>query len=175
MLDEIRIATPDDFEAVWRLYADVCEQMPNDAYSPGWTLGVFPAKGDVRDAIDAGTMRVGTLDGAVVAAFVLTPHDDEEYQGVPWPSGATGDEASTVHLLAVHPSVRGRRVGSELVREAARLSRSWGKRAVHLDVMPGNLAASRAYVREGFSLVCEHEIFYEDTGTVVFEMYELAL
>ncbi|MDO4405194.1 MAG: GNAT family N-acetyltransferase [Atopobiaceae bacterium] len=175
MLDKIRIATEEDFEAAWKLYVEVCEQMPNDAYSPGWTLGVFPAKAGVREAIEARELYVGMLDSAVVAAFVLSPHDDEEYRDVPWPSGATGDDVSTVHLLAVHPYVRGKHVSSELIREAVRLSRSWGKRAVHLDVMPGNLAASRVYLREGFSFVCEHEIFYEDTGTIAFEMYEHAL
>ena len=46
---------------------------------------------------------------------------------------------------------------------------------MHLDVVPGNLAASRIYEEAGFSLACTHEIFYEDTGLMDFRMFELVL
>ena len=41
--------------------------------------------------------------------------------------------------------------------------------------MLGNLAASRIYTAEGFAYVGNSEAFYEDTGTVELEMYELVL
>jgi ribosomal protein S18 acetylase RimI-like enzyme len=107
--------------------------------------------------------------------MIVRQRDDDEYANVPWPSGLSGNEVSTVHLVAVHPSLRGKGVGAELVREAIRLSRAWCKRAVHLDVMLGNLAASRIYTAEGFAYVGNSEVFYEDTGTVELEMYELVL
>jgi hypothetical protein len=44
-----------------------------------------------------------------------------------------------------------------------------------LDVVPGNLAASRIYLQEGFVLVGTQQIFYEDTGLADFNMYECVL
>ena len=41
--------------------------------------------------------------------------------------------------------------------------------------MLGNLAASRIYLAEGFVFVGTYQIFYEDTGLMAFDMYELAL
>lgn len=175
VFDEFRLATADDFDATWQLYADVCAQAPNDAYGPQWTLGVYPAKGDISGHIEAGEMYLGLMGGVPVAAMVLVPHEDPEYAAIDWPSGAKEDEVSAIHLLTVHPSIRGRHGGTELVRRAIELSRSMGKRAVHLDVIPGNLAASRIYLTAGFAFVGLREVFYEDTGLMSFEMYEYVL
>ena len=175
MFDEFRIATSNDFDAVWQLFADVCEQQAHDAYGPQWTLDVYPAQTDISAHIDAGEMYLGIVDGRPLAAFVLVEHEDPEYDIVTWPSGATQDEVAVIHLLAVHPSARGKHLGAELVTRAIELARTMGKRAIHLDVVPGNLAASRIYLEAGFEPVGTYEIFYEDTGVMPFDMYEYVL
>ena len=175
MVEEIRRAQLEEFDAAWGLYADVCGQMPRDRYTPGWVLGVYPSERDVRGAIEKGTLWLGLVGGEAVAAMVLVPADDPEYAYVAWPSGAGGSDVSCIHLLAVRPSARGTGAGDAMVEAAIGLSRSWRKRAIHLDVMPGNLAARRLYERAGFAFVCEHEVFYEDTGAVAVEMFELEL
>ena len=112
VFDEFRLATADDFDATWQLYADVCAQAPNDAYGPKWTLNVYPAKGDISGHIEAGEMYLGLMGGVPVAAMVLVPHEDPEYAAIDWPSGAKEDEVSAIHLLTVHPSIRGRHGGA---------------------------------------------------------------
>ena len=175
MLEPLTLATRADLPAIWQLYSDVCEHQAADAYSPQWTLGIYPAEEDFLDRIDAGEMMLGFDQGRLVGALALTREEDPEYVGVPWPSGATEDEVSVIHLLAVHPDARGQRLGAQLVREAIRIAREWSKRAIHLDVVPGNDIASRLYVAEGFAFVQLHEVYYEDLGNVDLEMYELAL
>ena len=175
MFDEFRKATDADFDAAWQLYADVCAQMPNDDYGPHWKLGIFPAEEDVRGYLDQGQLYLGFIGGRLVAAMALTDCDDPQYAGMTWPSGAQGNEASVIHLLAIHPSTRGIHLGAALVQEAIRLAREMGKKAIHLDVYPGNLAASRIYLAAGFTYVGMYESYYEDTGTMVFEMYERVL
>lgn len=175
MLDAITRATPADFDALWQLYSDVCAHQAKDPYSPQWTLGVYPAVEDVRRHLEAGDLYVGWSDDAPVAAMVATMHEDPEYAEVPWVTPAAPEEVAVIHLLAVHPRARGHRAGSALVREAIRLAREAGKRAIHLDVVPGNRAASRIYLAAGFTCAGTFPIFYEDTGTMDFEMYELVL
>ncbi|MBR3234270.1 MAG: GNAT family N-acetyltransferase [Atopobiaceae bacterium] len=164
-----------DLDSVWQFYVDVCNHQAVDPYTPLWTLGVYPSKEVIAEHIENGDLYLFTDDKRPVAAMALVPHDDPEYAEVPWPSKATGEEACSVHLLAVHPDVRGQGIGRELVREAIRLARAWDKRAIHLDVVPSNLSAKSMYLAEGFSFVCSWEIWYEDTGTMDFDMYELAL
>jgi ribosomal protein S18 acetylase RimI-like enzyme len=175
VLGPIRPATPDDFDEVWQLYLDVCEHQARDQYGPRWTPGIYPAEGDIRSHMAEGELYVQRLGDQIVAAMALVMREDPEYVGVPWPTKAAPEDVAVIHLLAVHPSARGLHVGVGLAREAVRLARAAGKRAVHLDVVPGNLAASRVYLEAGFSLVGTYEIFYEDTGVMGFEMYECAL
>ena len=175
MLDAITRATPTDLAAVWQLYVDVCVQQAHDTYTPQWTQGVYPTEGDIRGHIEAGDLYVGWADGSPAAAMVVTMHEDSEYTEVPWPTPAAPDKVAVIHLLAVHPRFRGQHIGAELVREAIRLAREAGMQVMHLDVVTGNLVASRTYTAEGFTLACIHPIFYEDTGRINFEMYELVL
>ena len=175
MLDTIRPATPADLDAVWQLYVDVCEHQAHDAYGPKWTPGVYPTEADIAAHVDAGELYVGFTDGCPVAAMVLTQHEDPEYAQVSWPTPAATNEVAVIHLLAVHPRARGQRAGQHMVHEAIRLARAAGKRVIHLDVIPGNLVASRIYEREGFVHVGTYQIFYEDTGLADYEMYERVL
>lgn len=175
MLDAITQATPADFGAAWQLYVDVCAQQAHDPYTPQWTIDVYPAEDDIRKHIDAGELYLGWQDGAPAAAMVLVEHEDPEYVEVPWLTPAAPDEVAVIHLLAVHPRARGQHAGAALVQEAIRLAREANKRVIHLDVVPGNLAASRIYEAEGFVYVCTNQIFYEDTGLMDFDMYELVL
>lgn len=175
MLDAITRCTITDFDAVWQLYVDVCKHQAYDPYGPKWTLGIYPTADDVRNHIEAGELYVGWLDGTPVAGMALVAHEDEEYAEVPWITPAADDEIAVIHLLCVHPRARGHQAGAQMVREAIRLSREMGMRVIHLDVVPGNLAASRIYLQEGFILVGTQQIFYEDTGLADFDMYECVL
>ena len=175
MLDRIEPAGAGDLEATWLLYEDVCAHQDLDAYGPRWTLGVYPARSDIEGHVRAGDLYVGRAGERIACAMVVTPHEDPEYAGVPWKLKAAPDEVAVIHLLAVSPDLRGRGLGAELVRAAIDIARRGGARVMHLDVVPGNLAASRIYEEAGFSLACTHEIFYEDTGLMAFDMYELAL
>lgn len=172
---EITRASADDFDVMWQFYHDVCEAQAHDRYGAKWVFGVYPAEEDIRTHLEAGEFYVSWMDGAPAAAMVVTMHEDPEYADVPWRTPAADNEVAVIHLLAVHPRARGQRAGAALVREAIRLARTAGMRVMHLDVVPGNLAASRIYVEAGFDLVCTYQIYYEDTGLADFDMYELVL
>ncbi len=175
MPSAITRATIEDLDALWQFYQDVCAQQERDPYNPKWTAGVYPAEQDIREHLEAGDLYALWEDGRPIAAMVLTPHEDPEYASIPWPTPAANDEVAVIHLLAVHPAARGRQLGAYLVREAIRLARSMGKRVMHLDVVQGNLAASRIYRAEGFEFIGPYQVFYEDTGLMYFDLYEYVL
>ena len=48
-------------------------------------------------------------------------------------------------------------------------------KAIRLDVLKGNAPAERLYTSLGFVYVDTLKLFYEDTGRVDFELYELGI
>lgn len=155
VLESFRPATAEDLDALWTLYADVCEQSKHDAYSPQWELGFYPTKDDLRAYIEEEAMYVAHVSGELRAAMVFLSH---------------GEEAS-IHLLAVHPTLRGRHVGAELVDEALRLAYGQNMHTIRLDVVKGNLVASRLYEASGFCLVGTRAQTFDDQRTLEFDLY----
>ncbi len=199
---EIKQAVPGDFDRVWRLYADVCDAQADDAYSPDWHLGVYPSRADLEGhiadgglfiAVDAAKKDGGISesDGAdeavggtdatpvgelpVLGAMVLTDREDDDYLAVDWGHKVAPEDVCVLHLLATHPAARGRGVAKALLRGMVDIAHAGGKRAIHLDVVKGNLAASRLYEGFGFRYAGDAMVHYDDIGDTELWMYELAL
>lgn len=62
----------------------------------------------------------------------------------------------TVDALAVHPSFRGRGVGTALLERAEEAARSQGKTTMALGVLGGNRGAIRLYERHGYRTARVH-------------------
>ena len=141
MLDRIEPAGASDLEATWQLYEDVCAQQEHVAYGARWTLGVYPARTVFEGHIEAGDLYVGRAGEKIACAMVVTSHEDPEYADVPWELKAAPEEVAVIHLLAVSPDYRGKRLGAELVRAAIDIARQNGARVMHLDVIGGGVLA----------------------------------
>ena len=71
---------------------------------------------------------------------------------------------AVIHILAVHPDRQGSGVGSEMVREAIRLARENGMKAVRLDALASNTPAHSMYKRLGFEDRIKQPLYAENTG-----------
>lgn len=175
MIDEVRPATTSDLSAVWQLYAAVCDTQQTSAYSAAWHMGIYPSEHDFAAALAEGTLFVGTLGGRIASAMVLMRHDDDAYASVTWELDVPASEVSVLHLLAVDPTLQRQGIAQHMLDEAARIARGWGKRAIHLDVMPHNLAASWLYEGFGFRFAGTCPVHYDDIGATELKVYEYAL
>ncbi len=61
----------------------------------------------------------------------------------------------------------------EELKSAIETAKDAGMKAIRLDVLKGNVPAERLYTSIGFVYVDTLKLFYEDTGRVDFELYEL--
>ncbi|MBR0375726.1 MAG: hypothetical protein IJH59_04105, partial [Firmicutes bacterium] len=59
---EIRPARPEEFPAVRAFYHRLIDLMRDAPYKPGWEKGVYPADGQLRQAIDGQQLYVGELE-----------------------------------------------------------------------------------------------------------------
>ena len=78
-------------------------------------------------------------------------------------------------MLGVHSDFAGQGLAKEMVRFAIGTAKTAGMKAIRLDVLKGNVPAERLYEDLGFIYVDTLKLFYEDTGRVDFELYELGM
>ena len=80
-----------------------------------------------------------------------------------------------IHLLATLPTMRGMGLGKKLVDFACIQAKREGAQVIRLDVVDGNYPALRLYESCGFSHVGNANLYYEDTGWMIFMLCEKVL
>lgn len=162
VLDEIRVAQPGDLTGIATLYKAICDHQPLDEYGADWTWGEYPSVEGLRQLIADATVMIGIKDQQVVAAGVLTTGED--YPQADWPHPFADNEVGILHLYGVHPEYRGTGISSELLQAIIKQARKEGKKAIHLDVLAGNVPSEKLYVRNGFTVVQALTLHYDDIG-----------
>ena len=168
---EITIADLSDLDRLYEFYKEVILHQKEDLYSAKWTLDVYPAREDIVEHLQNDAYYIMEEDGQIIAAACICHHDDEIYKDVKWTVPCKDNEVMVIHLLAVSPEYRGRGLSYELLKKIIEDGRNTSK-AIHLDVVKGNLPAFELYKKAGFHYIGEEEIFYEDTGRILFDLME---
>ena len=166
-----RKARAEDYMNLCRFYDEVIRQQENDLYTPMWTRGVYPDESDIAFHLQQGHFLLLTEDGRIAAAAALSLQEDEMYRDFNWPSEIDEDQIAVIHLLAVNPDFRGRQLGKAIL-DYCICEAQKSCRAIHLDVMPGNLIAEKLYLSAGFRFAGEKTVFYPDTGVVTVRLFE---
>lgn len=167
-------AREEDLERVIRFYYDLIDDMEQtqEPYRPRWQKGVYPDEELLRNAVLNGDMVLGLDHGEIRAAMILDQNYNEGYDQVEWTNDFEEDELMMLHILAVAPKYSRRGIGKAMVRHAIETARKEGRKAIRLDVLKGNVPAERLYPSQGFRFQAELPMYYEDTGWMIFEVYE---
>ena len=178
-MKEIRIrkASPDEFDRVMDIYYDIIDTLGHSDNSPKWTRGLYPTEDMIRGHIEKGDLYTATLEGSdeFAGAMVLNYDQAEGYEKVDWPVQYSRDEVMMLHLLGVRPGYMRQGIATEMVREAKRIARDSRAKSIRLDVVIGKEPAVKLYESEGFRYMGNVELYYEDTGTMEFMIFELIL
>lgn len=130
-LPELRVMTEGDLAEVAAIEQAI--------YSHPWTAGNF------ADSLRAGyDCRTWRMQGELIGYFVLM---------------CAAGEAHLLNLSVAAPHQR-RGHGAALLREATRLAKNRGARAIFLEVRPSNHAGQRLYTRFGFRKVGLRRDYY---------------
>lgn len=172
---EIRLANKNEFTAVRAFYHSMIVKMRDMPYRPGWETGVYPDDELLSTAIEKKTMYLGRADGNIVAAMIVNNDCNESYSQVEWPVQRPADRVSVIHALGVDPEWSGKGLAKKMVRFAIDVCKANGQEAIRLDVLGGNLPATKLYRAVGFEYVQTLPMFYEDTGWTDFDLYEYPL
>lgn len=163
-LDQIRLATMADLDAVADLYQQVCAHQSQDQYGADWTWGDYPSVAGLRQYLAKERIVTGWVNNQLVGAGVLTAGEDESYRQVQWPTAVADDQIVVLHLFTVHPDFRRTGVASQMFQGVLKAAKQAGFGVLHLDVLEGNLPSEKLYLKNGCQLVDSLVLHYSDIG-----------
>ncbi|MFH1823631.1 MAG: ribosomal protein S18-alanine N-acetyltransferase [Candidatus Firestonebacteria bacterium] len=73
------------------------------------------------------------------------------------------DEINIVNL-AVHPSFRKKRIGSQILTEMLKISKEKGAKFATLEVSQSNISAQKLYKKFGFKIIAIRKKYYQDSN-----------
>ena len=171
----MRLIQTDDFKTVKEGYIDVISNTPGASDHCRWEYGKHPSDEDIRGYIKRGEMYVLTDQETVAGMVAITLYQGKDYETINWEKRLANDEVAVLHLLAVLPASQGKNLGQVIIKEALKITRENGKRALRLDTLKTNLPAQHMYQKAGFSFRGEQSLLLEERGWFDFMYYEKAL
>ena len=168
-------ACPDDFETIRAFYYSLIDGMQERKQIITWIKDVYPAPEFLRSALNNGELYL-CCDGPRIAASMVVNRDcNEGYRNLGNETPLTNEEVLVIHALGVHPDYTGKGIGKMMVEEAVKIAKKSGAKGLRLDVLKGNEAARRLYLRCGFEYVGSVQMYYENTGNAYFGIYEFVI
>ncbi len=171
----IRLAKIEEYDQVLKFYYDTIDMLNTSEFNSLWKKDVYPSNAYIRESIEKGDMWVYELDGQIISAMVLNHECNEGYKSVKWPAELSKDEIFVIHAFGVLPSIHGKGIGSQMLKNAIEYARENNIKVIRLDVLADNVPAVRLYTKNGFSFVDSTCMFYEDTGWTDFKLFEYTI
>ena len=171
----VRLASPEEVDAVARLYDDVTDHLEATNNYPRWKKGVYPTRDDASRAYEADELYVALRDGRLVGTMTLSHEPPEGFSQVTWSTPTDCSPTPMVPRLAVSPHHLGGGVGLALLGHAEVVARAEGDLAIRLDTAADNEPACRLYSKAGFSFVGTVSLGCEDFGLPWFRLFEKLL
>ena len=172
---KITQASPDDFGRIRSFYHSLIDDMKEQHLTITWIKDVYPAPEFLRSALNNGELYL-CCDGPRIAASMVVNRDcNEGYRNLGNETPLTNAEVLVIHALGVHPDYSGKGIGKMMVEEAIEIAKKSGAKGLRLDVLKGNEAARKLYLRCGFEYVGSVQMYYENTGNAYFGIYEFVI
>ena len=165
------IATLEDLDSLYEFFNIIIDHQKYDEYGADWTKDVYPSYEILKEKIENDLFFIETEDDRIIAAGAVQLHEEEDYKKGRWLKNFDDDEIAVLHLFAIHPKYRGKGYTKPFLNY---IIEETGKhiKAIHLDVVKGNLPARKIYEKVGFIYIGDVEMYYEDTGNIIVELLE---
>ena len=148
-----RKATPNDIDAVAKIYEKIHAAEAAGEFTTGWIKGVYPVRDTAISAVERGDLFVmedGDTQKEIRGAAVINQIQVDVYENAPWKHEATDDEVCVIHCLVIDPDFKGKGYGREFVRFYERYAKENGMPELRIDTNETNLAARSLYGSLGY-------------------------
>lgn len=172
----IRKSNMGDLDALDEFYTGVVEYLYKTVNWPKWTLGEYPCRESIQNAIISGIQYIACdKKQGVLGAFIFCEDPMGDYSVGNWKKQLEYGEFLTIHTLAVAPSFYGHGVGKAMVNYCLNLALLKKYKAVRLDVVPTNTPAIKLYKKCGFTFAGEKDLNRGIADIPTFKLYEYNL
>ena len=154
----LRVARMDEMNHVHAFFNAVIEALEGAEYTPCWEKDIYPDRAMLEGFVQRGEMYIGEAEGKIACAVALN-------------QSAQHENCLEIHLLAVHPDMRGMKLGKAMVGFAIDFARRRGMGGVRLDVTEGNLPAEKLYTGLGFEYVQTRRDWFTDADYLDFREF----
>lgn len=151
---------------------DQCESLPS---FPGWQKGVYPSDEQLQEALKNQELYLYKTDKDILGSMVINQDCNEYYPDDIWSLDIQPEKIACIHILGTNPDFLHQGIARTMVEKAIDTARSRGWETIRLDVMDGNFPARNLYESCGFIYRGPTELYYEDTGRMIFHLYERIL
>ena len=146
-----RMATQDDAAQVLSLY----ESAKSDALC-AWNEN-YPSMTEIAHDLETGNLYVMTDGGNIIGAISVVP--ENELDGFDCWSCKGGKEIARV---VIDKAYQGHGLSFEMVQNIVTILRKNGCKAIHLSVVKSNIPAYKTYIKAGFAVVGEAQMYGND-------------
>lgn len=169
---QIAIATIEEMDSIRGFYYRLIDDMESSRYKPGWKKDIYPSDSDLIGYIAQKELFVGRIDNEIIACMAFNHKHNPDYINARWKRSLLDSEFATIHMLGVSKSFSEKGIGKQMVYKAIDIAKESNLKAIRLDVLDGNLPAENLYKGIGFVYCDSIDMFYEDTGTTRFKLFE---
>jgi ribosomal protein S18 acetylase RimI-like enzyme len=148
---DFRIAHHGDEERILSLYQDAKTTefcVWNDSY---------PTIAEIEHDLETGSLYVMTDGGNIIGAISVVP--ENELDGFDCWSYKDGKEIARV---VIDKAYQGHGLSFEMVQSVVSILQKSGCKAIHLSVVKTNIPAYKTYIKAGFSVVGEAQMYGND-------------
>ena len=146
-----RLGQQDDAEQVLSLY----QRAKNSAFCV-WNDS-YPSIAEIEHDLETKNLYVMTDGGKVIGAISVVP--ENELDGFDyWPC----KEGKEIARVVIDKAYQGHGLSFEMVQSVASILRRNGYKAIHLSVVKSNIPAYKTYIKAGFAVVGEAQMYGND-------------
>ena len=161
-----------DAAAVGAFYEKMVRWLDSHVNYPKWIDGVYPTAATAREHTAAGDQYVCFDGREIVAAFILNDDPQGNYQKGNWAQPLSEGEYMVLHTLAVTPDRQGQGLGAKILRFCVEQTKAEGRKALRVDIVPGNTPAQKLYEKNGFRYAGTFDLERGIEGIPEFCLYE---
>ncbi len=178
---EIRLGTPQDFDAVLDFYTKMIDQMKGTEFDVLWEHGVHPSPEFLQTSLERDRVYLGWVYDEIsgveelACALILNSQGAEGYDRVSWDMDVSPDQMGVLHVVATLPKYHGQGFARRLVQATIDAERELGTRTLRLDTFPHNVRGKGLYESVGFVHKGDVVLHYPALGDITLSMYELPL
>ena len=171
----INVAKYDKYDEVIKFYHNLIDGMQNSKFNCGWIKNVYPSQNFIYDSITNNEIIIAEIDNNIAGVMIINHESTTGYEKVKWKTTGTKNEIVIIHAFGVSPHFQNQGIASKMLTYVIKKSKESQIKAIRLDVLASNLPAQKLYTKIGFVFIDTMQLFYENTGTTDFLLYELIL